>query len=82
MGASIVLINREIIEMKAAAVAGVGLAVLSCVVADGEPGLKRLTSEILGRHPLSVVYRHEAAQARSVSTVIRFTIDAMGNYTM
>lgn len=76
-GASIVLINREIAEMATAAVAGVGLAVLPCIVADGESGLKRLTPEILGHNPLSVVYRREVALNRSVSIVIRLVIDAM-----
>jgi DNA-binding transcriptional LysR family regulator len=76
-GASIVLINREIVEMATAAVAGAGLAVLPCVVADSEPGLRRLTPETLGHNPLTVVYRREALLNRSVSTVIRFVIDAM-----
>jgi DNA-binding transcriptional LysR family regulator len=76
-GASIVLVNREIVEMNTAAVAGVGLAVLPCIVADSEPGLKRLTPEILGHNPLSVVYRREVALNRSVSTVIRFVIQAL-----
>lgn len=76
-GASIVLINREIVEMVTAAAAGVGLAVLPCIVGDGEPGLKRLTPEILGHNPLSVAYRREAALNRSVSVVIRFVIAAL-----
>ena len=76
-GASIVLIYREIAEMTAAAVAGVGLAVLPCIVADSEAGLQRLTPEILGRLTLSVAYRREAALVRSVSIIIRFVIDVM-----
>jgi DNA-binding transcriptional LysR family regulator len=76
-GASIVLINREIVEMIAAAVSGAGLAVLPCIVADIEPGLQRLTPEVLGHNPLTVVYRREARLNRSVSIVIRFVIDAI-----
>jgi DNA-binding transcriptional LysR family regulator len=76
-GATIVLVYREIIDMTAAAVAGAGLAVLPCIVADSEPGLKRLTPEVLGRITLSVAYRREATLARSVSIVIRFVIDVM-----
>jgi DNA-binding transcriptional LysR family regulator len=76
-GASVVLVHREIVDMIAAAVAGVGLAVLPLIVADGEPGLKRLTLEILGYNPLSIVYRREVALNHSVSIVIRFVIDAM-----
>jgi DNA-binding transcriptional LysR family regulator len=76
-GASVVLINREIVEMITAAMAGVGLAVLPCIVAEGEPGLQRLTPEVLGLNPLSVVYRREVALNRSVSIVIRFVINIM-----
>lgn len=76
-GASIALVNREIVDMTAAAVAGVGLAVLPCIVADKEPGLKRLTPEVIGRNPLWIVYRREASLTRSVSIVIRFVIDVM-----
>jgi DNA-binding transcriptional LysR family regulator len=75
--ANIVLINREIVEMIAAAVAGAGLAVLPCIVADIEPGLKRLTPAVLGHTTLSVVYRREMALNHSVSIVIRFVIDAL-----
>jgi hypothetical protein len=48
-----------------------------CLIADGEQGLNRLTHEILGYTPLSLVYRRQAALNRSVSIVIRFVIDAM-----
>jgi len=75
--ATVVLVYREIIDMTAAAVAGVGLAVLPCIVADSEPGLKRLTPEILGHITLSIAYRREAALARAVSIIIRFVIDVM-----
>jgi DNA-binding transcriptional LysR family regulator len=75
--ANIILINREIVEMIAAAVAGAGLAVLPCIVADIEPGLQRLTPEAFGETTLSVVYRRETALNHSVAIVIRFVIDAI-----
>jgi DNA-binding transcriptional LysR family regulator len=75
--ANIILVNREIVEMIAAAVAGVGLAVLPTLVADIEPGLQRLTPEVLGQTSLSVVYRREMALNHSVAIVIRFVIDAL-----
>jgi DNA-binding transcriptional LysR family regulator len=76
-GASIVLVNREMVDMAVAAVAGLGLAVLPCILGDAEPGLRRLTRKILGRQSLSVVYRREAALASSVPIIVRFVIDAM-----
>jgi DNA-binding transcriptional LysR family regulator len=76
-GATIVMINREIIEMVAAAVTGVGLAALPCIVGDSEPGLMRLTTEVIGQNPVSVVYRREVGATRPVSIVIRFVIDAL-----
>ncbi len=76
-GATIVLINREIVEMVAAAVAGLGLAVLPTIVAESEPGLRRLTREVLGYNNVWIVYRREATLARSVSTVIRFVTEVM-----
>ena len=71
------LVNREIVDMTAAAVAGVGLAVLSSIVADSEPDLRRSTPEILGQSPLWVVYRREAVLTHSVSIVIRFVFEVL-----
>ncbi|MER8537022.1 hypothetical protein NKH61_30390 [Mesorhizobium sp. M1005] len=71
------LVNREMADMAAAAVAGLGLAVLPRIIGDSEPGLRRLTGEILGRQSLSVVYRREAALASSVPIIVRFLINVM-----
>jgi DNA-binding transcriptional LysR family regulator len=76
-GAKIVMIHRELADMIAAAVAGVGLAILPRIIADLEPGLQRLTDEVLGEQAFFVVYRREVALARPVQQVIRFLIDVM-----
>lgn len=76
-GAAVALVHRELADMTASAVGGTGLAVLPCVLADGEPKLKRLTAEVLGRQTLSLVYRREALVAKPVQAVVRFVIDVM-----
>jgi len=76
-GARTVLLHREVEDMVAAAVAGVGLAILPCIIGDMEPRLQRLTTEILGRRSLSIVYRREVLLAKSVQTVMRFVIEVM-----
>jgi DNA-binding transcriptional LysR family regulator len=71
-GATIVLVNRDMADLVAAAVVGLGLAVLPCIVAEGEPELRRVTQEELGRHILSVAYSRQTAVTKSVSLVIQF----------
>ena len=75
--ATVALVHRELADMRASAIGGVGLAVLPCLLADGEPALKRLTTEVLGRQTLSLVCRREALVAKPVQTVVRFVVDVM-----
>jgi DNA-binding transcriptional LysR family regulator len=70
--AVIVLRGRQMIDVVEAAIAGAGLAVLSCHQGDQEPRLKRLTPQVLVTHPLSLVYRREAAISAPLRAVIRF----------
>jgi DNA-binding transcriptional LysR family regulator len=72
-----VLLHRGIEELTAAAVAGLGLAVLTCIVGDREPRLQRLTGEILGRQNLSIVYRREVLLSKPVQAVMRFITEVM-----
>jgi len=74
--ANVVMRSREITDMLAAAIAGVGLAVLPCVVGDLEPRLRRLTAVIASR-TVSLVYRREAKLSRELHGVIRFVVDVM-----
>ncbi|MER8530692.1 hypothetical protein [Mesorhizobium sp. M0643] len=70
------LVNREMADMAAAAVAGLGLAVLPRIIGDSEPGLRRLTGEILGGRASRSSTR-EAALASSVLIIVRFLINVM-----
>lgn len=76
-GAQIVTRHREAADMVSAAVAGVGLAVLPCILGDTEPGLRRLTSEVLGTRTVSLVYRREALLSEPVRAVIGFVMQVM-----
>jgi DNA-binding transcriptional LysR family regulator len=62
-------------SLVAAAVAGAGLALLPCFLAEAEPTLKRLTPEVLTKHPVWLAYRREARIAEPVKVVIRFVVD-------
>jgi len=57
-----------------ATVAGAGLALLPCFLAEEEPALKRLTPEVLTSHPLWLVYRREVRIAQPVRQVINFVV--------
>ena len=63
--------------MLVAASSGLGLAVLPCMLGDPEPGLRRLTREVVATSPLSVVYRPEARRSTAVRAVLRFVIDTV-----
>jgi len=76
-GANIVLRHRAIDDTVAATAAGVGLAVLPCVLADREPGLQRLTTEVLDRRTLSVVYRREVLLAKPIQMVVSFVVEVL-----
>ena len=75
--ASVALRCREMTEMLAAAVSGAGLALLPCVLGDGEPGLSRLTPRVLATRSLSLVYRREMRLSAPVSAVIEFVLDVV-----
>ena len=75
--ASIVLRSRELADMQAAALAGAGLALLPCLGADAEPGLVRLTPQVLVRRALWLVYARESRLSQPVQAVIHFVLDVM-----
>jgi DNA-binding transcriptional LysR family regulator len=75
--ATIVLRSREMTEMLAATLSGVGIAALPCVLADEEPGLVRLTDEVIGTRSVSLVYRREARLSAEIRAVIRFVVNVM-----
>jgi DNA-binding transcriptional LysR family regulator len=73
--ASVVLRSREMTDMVTAASSGLGLAVLPCVLADVEPGLVRLTPDVLATRTLSLVYRREMRLSEPVTAVIDFVFE-------
>ena len=79
-GATIALRMRETMEMLTAAVAGVGLAVLPCYLADSEPMLVRLTPMVLATRIASVVYRREARLSAPVRAVMQFVREVMHDH--
>jgi len=74
---SIALRSREMSDMLVAVSSGLGLAVLPCMLGDPEPGLRRLTREVVATSALSVVYRPEARRSRAVRAVLRFVVDTV-----
>lgn len=76
-GANIVMRSREVTDMLAAAMSGVGLCALPCMVADVEPKLTRLTTDLIARPSISLVYRREARLSREVRAVVRMVVDVM-----
>jgi DNA-binding transcriptional LysR family regulator len=75
--ATVVSRSNASASLVAAAVAGAGLALLPCFLAEEEPALKRLTPAVLTKHPVSLAYRREVRLAEPVRLVIRFVIDVM-----
>jgi DNA-binding transcriptional LysR family regulator len=74
---NIVLRSREMTDVTTAAVSGVGLAVLPCMLGDAESNLVRVTDEVVASYPLSLVYRRESRLAAPVRDVIRFVLDVV-----
>jgi DNA-binding transcriptional LysR family regulator len=77
VNANVVMRSREVTDMLAAALSGVGLAALPCMVADAEPKLTRLTSNLIVSPRVSLVYRREAKLSREVRAVMRMVVDVM-----
>lgn len=71
-GANLVLRSREVADMVTAALDGVGLAVLPCCLADHEPRLQRLTTEVVASRPLFLVQRRETRVSKELRVVARF----------
>ena len=76
-GATIVLRSREMVDMRDAAVNGVGVAVLPCGLGDVEPALERLSPEPVATRPISLVYRKDARLSDAVRVVVRLVVDVM-----
>jgi DNA-binding transcriptional LysR family regulator len=69
--------SREMTDIIAAAASGVGIAVVPCLIGDAEPGMRRLTAEVVATHELALVYRREARVSSGVRAVARFVVDTV-----
>src|SRR6186713_3144092 len=75
--ATVVSRSNASASLVAAAVTGAGLALLPCFVAEAEPALKRLTPDVLTKHPVTLVYRREVRLAEPIRVAIRFVVNVM-----
>ena len=76
-GCKVVLRSREMTDMLQAVVAGLGLGVLPCGLADHAPELERLTDQVIATRRISLVYRREARISADVRAVIAYVARVM-----
>jgi DNA-binding transcriptional LysR family regulator len=67
-------------DMLSAALSGIGLAVLPCLLGDEEPALTRLTPQVLAKQNLSLVYPRELKISESGRTAIGFVRTVVRQY--
>lgn len=63
--------SREMTDVFGAALSGIGLAVLPCLLGDAEPALTRLTPQVIALQNLSLVYPREFRNSESVRAAAR-----------
>ena len=73
-GAQIVLRANSLVAALNAAVAGVGLAVLPCIIGDVEPALRRVMPDILGAREVWLVVHPDLAKVARVRVVMDFLV--------
>jgi DNA-binding transcriptional LysR family regulator len=78
-GATVAMRLSDMTEVLEAAGAGAGLAILPCVLGDADPRMRRLTREVLGTQPVSLVYKREVGREPPVRAVIRFVTQCSGS---
>ncbi|MEO8667536.1 MAG: LysR family transcriptional regulator [Bauldia sp.] len=71
-GAHVVMRGNSIMSALNAAVAGMGLAVLPCFLAEAEPTLRRVASELVGSREVWLVFQRDVARTARVRCVIDF----------
>jgi DNA-binding transcriptional LysR family regulator len=81
-GATIVLRNREIADMVDAAMSGIGIALLPCMLGDLEPSLRRLTPEVIAKSRFSLVYPREARRSEALRTVVRWLLRSLERHAV
>jgi DNA-binding transcriptional LysR family regulator len=77
-GARIVIRCNSLVSAQNAAVAGMGIAVLPCFMAEAAPDLRRLTPEIVATRPIWLVFHPDVGRIGRVRTVIDFIAASVG----
>jgi DNA-binding transcriptional LysR family regulator len=77
-GARVVLRCNSLVSALNASIAGMGVTVLPCFLAEAEPTLRRLTDEVLATRAIWMVFHPDVAQIRRVRTVIDFVSAIVG----
>ena len=71
-GGRVVVRCNSLMSALNAGIAGMGVAVLPCFLAEAEPSLRRVTDEVLATRAIWVVFHPDVAEIRRVRTVIDF----------
>jgi DNA-binding transcriptional LysR family regulator len=77
-GARVVVRCNSLMSALNASIAGMGVTVLPCFLAEAQPSLRRLTDEVLATRAIWVVFHPDVAQIRRVRTVIDFVSAIVG----
>jgi DNA-binding transcriptional LysR family regulator len=77
-GARVVVRCNSLMSALNASIAGMGVTVLPCFLAEAQPSLRRLTDEVLATRAIWVVFHPDVAQIRRVRTVIDFVSTIIG----
>lgn len=78
--ATLALRSREMTDVLAATLAGIGIAVLPCILGDDEAELIRITPTVVAKNNVSLVYRREARASEHVRMVARFVVRVVGEH--
>ena len=76
-GARVVLRANGIVPALNAAAAGMGIAVVPCFIGDAEAGLVRLTREVVGGRPITLVFHPSVGKIPRVRVVIDFIAETV-----
>jgi DNA-binding transcriptional LysR family regulator len=68
----VVALSNSLLSALNAGVAGMGVTVLPCFLADPDPRLRRLTDEVVATRPIWVVFHADVGQIKRVRAVIDF----------
>ena len=71
-GGRVVMRCNSLVSALHASLAGIGIAVLPCFLAETEPTLRRLANEVLATRAIWLVFHPDVAQIKRVRTVIDF----------